>query len=127
MDEVDGVRPGCSVAVTWLADGADGEVLLLLVETDRGSERRDRAELVDACRRAVRVAAGLEVDVVEVLEPGTLPRTSSGKLRRGASLELYRAGELVPPEKMTLWRLAGAAVKGSFELARFNRKNRERE
>ena len=127
VDEVDGVRPGCSVAVTWLADGADGEVLLLLVETDRGSERRDRAELVDACRRAVRVAAGLEVDVVEVLEPGTLPRTSSGKLRRGASLELYRAGELVPPEKMTPWRLAGAAVKGSFELARFNRKNRERE
>jgi len=127
VDEVEGVRLGCSVAVTWLADGADGEVLLLLVETNRGAERSDDAGLIDACRKAVRVAAGLEVDVVEVLEPGTLPRTSSGKLRRGASLELYLAGELVPPEKMTPWRLAGAAVKGSIEVARLNRKNRERE
>ena len=127
VDEVEGVRLGCSVAVTWLPDGADGEVLLLLVETNRGAERSDDAGLIDACRKAVRVAAGLEVDVVEVLEPGTLPRTSSGKLRRGASLELYLAGELVPPEKMTPWRLAGVAVKGSIELARLNRKNRERE
>ena len=124
VDEVEGVRTGCSVAVSWLPDGADGEVLLLLVETNRGAERSDDAGLIDACRKAVRVAAGLEVDVLEVLEPGTLPRTSSGKLRRGASLELYLAGELVSPEKMTPWRLAGAAVKGSLELARLNRSNR---
>ena len=127
VDEVDGVRRGCTVAVTWLPDGADGEVLLLLVETDPGRPRSGGAELVDACRKAVRAAVGLEIDVVEVLEPGTLPRTSSGKLRRGASLELYLAGELVPPDKMTPWRLAGASVMGSIELARLNRKNRERE
>jgi acyl-CoA synthetase (AMP-forming)/AMP-acid ligase II len=126
VEEVDGVRLGCSVAVTWLPEGADGEVLLLLVEANRGAGRSDDDELIVACRKAVRVAAGLEVDVVEVLEPGTLPRTSSGKLRRAASLELYLAGELVPPEKMTPWRLAGAAVKGSLEVARLNRKNRGR-
>jgi fatty-acyl-CoA synthase len=127
VDEVAGARPGCSVAVTWLPEDADGEVLLLLVEKRRGGERPDDAELVAACRRAVLAATGLEIDVVEPLEPGTLPRTSSGKLRRAASLELYLAGELVPPAKMTRWRIAGAAVKGSVELARFNRKNRERE
>jgi len=126
-DEIDGVRPGCSVAVTWLPEDADGELLLLLVETNRGAEGPGDVELVDACRRAVLAATGLEVDIVEVLEPGTLPRTSSGKLRRAASLELYLAGELVPPAKMTPWRLAGAAVKGSIELARLDRKNRERE
>lgn len=127
VDHVDGVRPGCSVAVTWLPEGADGEMLLLLVETNLGAGRSDDAGLIKDCRKAVRVAAGLEVDVVEVLEPGTLPRTSSGKLRRAASLELYLAGELLPPEKMTRWRLAGAAVRGSIDLARFHRKNRDRD
>ncbi len=125
-DEVEGVRRGCSVAVTWLPDDADGEVLLLLVETNRGADRSDDAGLADACRKAVRVATGLEVDAVEVLEPGTLPRTSSGKLRRAASLKHYLAGELVPPTKMNPWRLAGAAVKGSLEVARLNRRDRGR-
>ena len=126
VDEINGVRSGCSVAVSWLPEGADGELLMLLVETKRGADRPDDAELVDACRRAVRVSAGLELDVVEVLEPGTLPRTSSGKLRRAESLRLYLAGELVPPEKMTPWRLAGAAFQGSLKLARLHRKNRSR-
>ena len=126
VDEINGVRSGCSVAVSWLPEGADGELLMLLVETKRGADRPDDAELVDACRRAVRVSAGLELDVVEVLEPGTLPRTSSGKLRRAESLRLYLAGELVAPEKMTPWRLAGAAFQGSLKLARLHRKNRSR-
>jgi acyl-CoA synthetase (AMP-forming)/AMP-acid ligase II len=122
LDEVEGVRRGCSVAVSWLPDGADGEELLLLVEVGRDAVKRDPDAIVEDCRTAVLAATGLEVDRVEVLEPGTLPRTSSGKLRRQASLRLLTAGELAPPEKVTAWRLAGAAVKGSFQVARVNRR-----
>jgi acyl-CoA synthetase (AMP-forming)/AMP-acid ligase II len=120
-DEVEGVRTGCSVAVSWLPDGTDGEVLLLLVEVGRDAGGSDAGAIARDCRTAVRAATGLELDHVETLEPGTLPRTSSGKLRRAESLSLYLAGELLPPERMTPWRLAGAAVKGSMELARLNR------
>ena len=122
VDEIEGVRTGCSVAVSWLPDGEDGEVLLLLVEAGRGVEVDDFAAIADACRRKVRSATGLEVDGVEVLAPGTLPRTSSGKLRRQESLRLYLADELDAPRPMTPWRLAGAAVRGSIEVARLNRK-----
>ena len=126
VDEVEGVRTGCSVAVSWLPDGEDGEVLLLLVEAGRGVDADDFASIAEACRKEVRSATGLQLDGVEVIEPGTLPRTSSGKLRRQESLRLYLADELDAPRPMTPWRLAGAAVKGSIEVARLNRKNRGR-
>ena len=126
VDEVAGVRTGCSVAVSWLPDGEDGEVLLLLVEAHRTVKHDDFAALAEACRREVRSATGLAVDGVEVLVPGTLPRTSSGKLRRQESLRLYLADELDAPRPMTPWRLAGAAVRGSLEVARLNRKIRGR-
>jgi acyl-CoA synthetase (AMP-forming)/AMP-acid ligase II len=124
LDAVGGVRTGCSVAVSWLPEGADGEILLLLVETTRNAVAGEATDLADGCRAAVRAATGLEVDGVEVLEPGTLPRTSSGKLRRQESLRLYLAGELVPPRPMTPWRLAGEAVRGSLSVARLNRSSR---
>ncbi len=124
VDEVEGIRTGCSVAVSWLPDGENGEVLLLLVEAGRGVAENDFAAIAEACRKVVRSATGLEVDGVEVLLPGTLPRTSSGKLRRQESLRLYLADELEAPRPMTPWRLAGAAVRGSIDVARLNRKNR---
>ena len=54
----------------------------------------DFVALADACRSRVRSATGLEVDGVEVLAPGTLPRTSSGKLKRLETRELYLMGKL---------------------------------
>ncbi len=123
VDGVAGVRTGCSVAVSWLPDDAEKEQLLLLVEAADAAVVDHPDEPAERCRRAVRAATGLEVDRVEVLEPGTLPRTSSGKLRRSESLRRFLAGELAPPEQMTRWRLAGAALRGSLEISRVNRRN----
>jgi acyl-CoA synthetase (AMP-forming)/AMP-acid ligase II len=123
VDELGGVRTGCSVAVSWLPEGGDGEVLLLLVEATDPAAADDAEELAAECRSAVRRATGLEVDRVEVLAPGTLPRTSSGKLRRAESLRRYLAGGLVPPGKMTPWRLAGTVLRGSLDVALLNRRS----
>jgi len=118
VDHVEGVRTGCSVAVSWLPDGADGEVMLLLVEAKNGVPQDSFGEIAERCRAAVRAATGLTADLVEVVAPGTLPRTSSGKLRRQESLRRYLGDELLPPDRVTALRLAGVAVRSSFELAR---------
>jgi acyl-CoA synthetase (AMP-forming)/AMP-acid ligase II len=94
VDEVPGLRPGSAVAVSWLPEDAPGEVLVLFVEATREATPEELAALPDACREAVLGATGLAVDRLEVLAPGALPRTSSGKLRRGETLRLYLAGEL---------------------------------
>jgi acyl-CoA synthetase (AMP-forming)/AMP-acid ligase II len=117
-DGVAGVRTGCSVAVSWLPEGADGEVLLVLVEARRSVPEASYAGIAEGCMRTVRAATGLVPYLVEVLPAGTLPRTSSGKLRRQESLRRYLSGELCPPDSVTPLRLAGTVARSTLELAR---------
>ena len=107
VEEVPGLRTSSAVAVSWLPEDAPGEELALFVEASRQAAPEELAALPDACREAVLGATGLAVDRLEVLAPGTLPRTSSGKLRRGETLRLYLAGELAGLESAASLRLSG--------------------
>lgn len=118
VDAVAGVRAGCVAAASWLPEEAPGEILALFVETARDAAAEVTAELPPACRAAVLAATGLDVDRVIPLAPGTLPRTSSGKLRRGETLRLYLAGELKPPDKVTSIRLARTMARSSLAFVR---------
>lgn len=111
VDAVAGVRVGCAAAVADL-DG-DGERLLVFVEV------RERAPgQAEACADAIRGRLGVSPDLVVLLEPGTLPRTSSGKIRRGEALAQWRRGALAPPESVTPWMLAGAFAKSAMGFLR---------
>jgi hypothetical protein len=61
------------------------------------------------------------VPLVEVLEAGTLPRTSSGKLRRREAQEQLLAGTLRPPTPVTPVSLARAMLLSSWKLFRAGR------
>jgi fatty-acyl-CoA synthase len=52
-------------------------------------------EIEDAVRRRVRETAGLEIDRVILTPPGTIPRTTSGKVRRSETRDRLEAGTLV--------------------------------
>jgi fatty-acyl-CoA synthase len=119
VDALPGARAGCAVAVSWLPDGAPGEVLALFVERSRRASPAELAALPDACRGAVLGATGLAIDRLEILAPGTLPRTSSGKLQRSETLRLYLAGKLAPPVPVTPLRLARAAARSGLGYARW--------
>ena len=119
VDALPGARAGCAVAVSWLPDGAPGEVLALFVERSRRAAPAELAALPDACRGAVLAATGLAIDRLEILAPGTLPRTSSGKLQRSETLRLYLAGNLAPPAPVTPLRLARAAARSGLGYARW--------
>jgi len=91
---VEGARAGCAVAVSHLAEGGSGERLLVFVEHARTIPESGHGELREATRRAVLERTGLDPDEVVVLSPGSLPRTSSGKLRRQEALRRHLEGEL---------------------------------
>jgi fatty-acyl-CoA synthase len=84
---VHGVRPGCAVAVR-LDGGHPRETFAVAVESNAWE---DPAE-VRRIERQVAHEVVAEVDVrprkVVVLEPGTIPKTPSGKLRRARALAL---------------------------------------
>lgn len=121
VDTVEQLRTGCTVAASFLAEGGDSEELVLLVEARRDIGPKDYPALAGEAARAVRAATCLQPDHVAVLPPGTLPRTSSGKLRRQEALRRWRHGELEPPAVVTPIRLVGAMVRSSLAMARARR------
>lgn len=94
VDAIPGARPGAAVAASARLEDNGGERVLLLVEVRRETSPEVRSTLPEAVRRAVLARTGVEVERVAVVEPASLPRTSSGKLRRGEAVARYRAGRL---------------------------------
>jgi len=114
LDGLAGVRTGCAVALGFVPRGGDGEELLLLVETTAGSG----PDLVDRIRATVAERTGVRPHTVHLLAPGTLPRTSSGKLRRSEALQRWSSGTLHPPVRMTAVRLVREMLRSALALAR---------
>ncbi len=118
VESVAGFRRGCAVATSWLPEGAPRETLLLFVEHRQDAPAPEIAGMPEACVQAVLASTGLKPDEILVLEPGTLPRTSSGKLRRQEALKRHRAGDLLPPERVTPLLLTGALAGSALAYAR---------
>jgi acyl-CoA synthetase (AMP-forming)/AMP-acid ligase II len=122
VDTVDGVRTGCAAAVSFMPEDGERELLLVLVEAHKALPETDYPEIGRKVAHAVLAATGLDPDRVEVLEPGVLPRTSSGKIRRREALQRWRADALTPPASVSPFRLAGEAVRSSLAMARAERR-----
>jgi acyl-CoA synthetase (AMP-forming)/AMP-acid ligase II len=114
-----GLRPGCAVAAGALLPEADGEGegLLLLAEVKAGRPTDD-ADLVARIARAVLERTGVAPRRVELLQPGTLPRTSSGKLRRQEALRRFLDGTLAPPGPSGPLQLAAWAAGSQLAALR---------
>lgn len=86
---VEGVRTGNVIA--FGVDGRHGAQNIVVV----AEARADDLELVQkAVTREVADAVGIPPKEVVLVEPGTVPKTSSGKLQRSACKALHAEGEL---------------------------------
>ena len=119
VGEIDGLRAGCVVALGFVPEGEDGEQLLVLAERAK-QVRRDAADgvTVDLVRRVILERTGIRPHTVRLLAPGTLPRTSSGKLRRSEALRRFQAGELTPPRSMGPVRLGTEVLRSALAFTR---------
>ncbi len=108
-----GLRPGCAVAVGAALPGADEERLLLLAEVAPGG-RTDDLVLAARVASAVLERTGIAPGQVRLLGAGTLPRTSSGKLRRQEALRRFLAGRLTPPAAAGPVRLAAWVARSQL-------------
>ncbi|MFD8419428.1 fatty acyl-AMP ligase [Streptomyces sp. NPDC059668] len=86
------LRPGCTAAFSVDA-GEEGEQPVVVAET--APEALGESEkIVDLIRGAIGEAHGLPVRDVVLVHPGTIPKTSSGKIQRRASRAAYLDGTL---------------------------------
>jgi 1-acyl-sn-glycerol-3-phosphate acyltransferase len=105
VGSVPAVRTGCVAAFASTDPATGTERLVVLAET-----RLDDAHELDDLRRAVLAAAtdlvGVPPDEVVLVPPGTVPKTSSGKIRRAAARERYEHGALEGSPRAVWWQLS---------------------
>jgi fatty-acyl-CoA synthase len=96
VEGIAGVRAGGVVALGYVPAGADGEALLILAERDSGTSPVNDPAVIEQIRAAVLERAGVRPHAIHLVPPATLPRTSSGKLRRAETLRRFLSHALAP-------------------------------
>lgn len=87
-----GLRPGCGAAFEVSADGRPR--LVVVQEVERRCRQLDVPRLLGDARQAVAERHGLQLHDLRLLPAGTIPKTSSGKVRRHGCRQAYEAGGL---------------------------------
>jgi len=106
--EVPEVRRGC-VAAFGTRDPTLGTELLVVVAETRVAHKEDLDRIEAAVVERVGLAVGMPPDKVELVAPQSIPKTSSGKIRRNETRLLYERGTLAlnrrPPwlQILRLW------------------------
>jgi fatty-acyl-CoA synthase len=93
VGQLDGVRAGNVIA--FGVDGDRGRESLVVVAESRAVDD-DVAALRRLVAERVRDAVGVPARDIVLVAPGTLPKTSSGKLQRSLCKRQYRDGRLAP-------------------------------
>jgi hypothetical protein len=72
----------------------DGDDRVALVQETTATDSRELGDLVRAARRAAARSGGIDLEQVVLVAPRTVPKTSSGKLRRRRCRDLLQRGEI---------------------------------
>ena len=108
---VPGIRRG-NVAVFGATDPGSGtEKLVVLAETretDASAHEKIRSDINALATDLI----GTPVDDVVLAPPQTVPETSSGKIRRATSRELYENGGVGKPPRAMWFQIARMTVRG---------------
>jgi acyl-CoA synthetase (AMP-forming)/AMP-acid ligase II len=95
-------RAGCTAAFSIDVDGAERVVVVAEADphwniaNDTTASGDPRTALFRAARRAVSADHDIDLHQLYLVRPGTIPKTTSGKIRRQASRAGFLAGSLQP-------------------------------
>lgn len=124
VGNLSGIRKGC-VAVFGSSEPETGTERLVVLAETRETEETALQEMRDRIQRASVDLVGTPADDIALVPPQTVPKTSSGKLRRAAGRDLYEGGKLA--KRGPAWlQVARLAVSGARpQLARTGRAAKE--
>jgi len=119
IGEIDGVRKGC-VTVFAAADGKTGIERVVVVAETRLRDADGRERVRDEIGRAATEVMDARPDEIILVPPQTVPKTSSGKIRRSETRERYNQG-LLEAGPRAIWKqvtslVIGGAVSGVSRL-----------
>lgn len=98
IGEIPGIRKGC-VAAFGLTDPKTSTEKLVIVAETRKPDERARSQMKDEIIQKAADIIDLPPDEVILAPPHSVLKTSSGKIRRSATREIYEKGEIYKPTK----------------------------
>jgi fatty-acyl-CoA synthase len=111
---VSGVRTGCVVAFGAPDERTGTEKLMVAAEVrDMSAAKRISGEIA----QSMSAAMGVPPDAVELLRPQSIPKTSSGKLRRSETRRLYLEGNLGKKQQAAWMQIARLAARSAVPRA----------
>lgn len=102
------LRRGCAAAFS--VDAEDQERLVVVLEVAAGTSEEAHEEILAVVGRTVTESHGVTPDALVLGRPGTVPKTSSGKVRRSETKRQFQLGEL---SAIAGWRSAAMQKAGS--------------
>ena len=112
VGEIPGLRRGC-VAVFGSPDPKSGTERVIVLAETRERDPAERERLRDEIQKRAIELLGTPADDVALAPPQTVPKTSSGKIRRSSAREIYESGHFAGTRSVGLQmaRLAATGVK----------------
>ncbi|MGB5606499.1 MAG: AMP-binding protein [Gammaproteobacteria bacterium] len=120
VGNIPGIRKGRVAAFASSDPGSGTERLVVMAET----RVQDSGELEQLRTRINAIATDLveaPPDAVVLAPPGTILKTSSGKIRRAASSERYESGRIGKSQQPVFWQLARLSLASLRPLLRRSR------
>jgi 1-acyl-sn-glycerol-3-phosphate acyltransferase len=112
-----GVRKGCIVAFGAADEKSGTERLVVVAETrEKSPDEKTLATVRAEVTARVSEGLGIPPDVVELVPPGAIPKTSSGKLRRNETRLRFLAGKLRDRRPPVLLQMARLGAAGSVKM-----------
>ena len=108
---IDGFIKG-AVAAFGVTDPVSGTERIVVLGETAQTDTAKRESLVAAARNAATAIMGSPPDEIVLINPGTVPKTSSGKIRRAAAKEHYLAQELNLPRRALRWQIVRLWLAG---------------
>jgi len=116
---IDKVRKGCVAAFGVMDPKLGTEKIVLIAET-KEEEMRSREEITAKIFEEITAAIGIPPDVVHLVPPGTILKTSSGKLRRASIRDAYLHNKLIQRNRKAwveiakLWLISIAPIARKY-------------
>ncbi len=122
VGEVEGVRKG-RVAVFGCPDAESGTERLVIMAETRLEEAAAREKIRTTANTVAIDLTGAPPDEVVLAPPGTVLKTSSGKIRRAASRDIYQQGLMGKAQAAPWWQISRVALISTLPVLRRTRRS----
>ena len=117
ISNIPGIRKGC-VAIFGSTDTKTATERLIVLAESRSEDPDEQTKLRLQVNALATDLIGTPLDEIVLAPPGSVLKTSSGKLRRSASRQMYEKGEIGKKNKAVIWQIARLALSSALPQLR---------